>query len=290
MNRNRQWINTRVVLDMTTGAVLSKAGFFYRGPLALAEAETPEQKLAAATAALEAATKDKDTAIAESAKLRKQIAELSGKVLSDEDRKVFDELKQQAATLEEDRKKKAGEFDQLKADLVKKHGEELGKKDESIKTLSGRFKNTVVKAAFGSAIDYFGGQGAKTIFDVDMAEAVLGRYVEVADTDDAVGYRVQVKGVDGKVIIDPKTAQPMEFSKAIGELINVLPNKDRILRGSGKTGSGNSGGHGSGQNDKDLDNPKTSSDFKDPKVREAVRKKHDAAGGIQSGAIFERKP
>lgn len=193
------------------------------------------------------------------------------------------ELEDAAAKADEDRKRKEGEFDTLKTQLVDKHTKELQDRDSKISTLSERFQTTLKRAEFGAAADLFGAQ-AKTIFDADMGIKVLGEYVHVEDTDD--GHRIVVKNPKGQVIVG-KDGEPLAFAAAMLELIESLPNKDRILRGSGKTGSGNSGGHGSGHGGPDLDNLK-SSDFVDPKVRTAVRAKHDNAGGIKSGAAFKR--
>lgn len=250
---------------------------------------TPEEQLAEAKKAAEDAKKVADEAVAELAKLRKANADLTGKVMTPEQQKRLADLEAAAAATEEERKKKAGEWETLKTDLLTKHGNEIKERDEKIGKLSDLFKRTVVQAEFGRASDLFGGDTAKTILDVDLALAALGSYVHVEDDEtDPRGYRVVVKKSNGTPIVG-KDGNPAPFADAMTELIGSLPNKDRILRGSGKTGSGNSGGHGSGHHDKALDTPKTAKDFNDPKVREAVKQKHNAAGGIQSGAVFDRK-
>lgn len=250
---------------------------------------TPEEQLAEANKKLADATKAAEEALAEAAKLRKTNAELSGKQMTPEQQKRLQDLEAAAAAAEEEKKKKAGEWETLKAELTTKHGTEIKERDDKIGKLTDRFKRTVVTAEFGRASELFGGDTAKTILDVDLALAALGSYVHVEDDDtDPRGYRVIVKKANGTPIVG-KDGNPAPFAEAMTELIGSLPNKNRILRGSGQTGSGNSGGHGSGPHDKTLDNPKTAKDFQDPKVREAVKKKHDAAGGIQSGSVFDRR-
>lgn len=213
-----------------------------------------------------------------------------GLIVTPEQLQRLQELEAAATKADEDRKRKEGEFDTLKNQLVDKHTKEIQERDNKLSTLSARFQSTLVRAEFGAASDLFGAHDkARTIFDTDMGVDVLGKYVQVEDTeDDPRGYRVIVKNTKGQPILG-KDGNPAPFAAAMLELIESLPNKDRILRGSGKTGSGNSGGHGSGHGDRDLDNPKSARDFSDPKVREAVRQKHNSAGGIQSGSVFDRK-
>jgi hypothetical protein len=224
-------------------------------------------------------------------KVKKELQALmeSGRVLSEEQIDRYKALEATAAKAEEDRKRKAGEWDSLRTQLAEKHANELKERDSKLSTLSERFKSTVVRAEFGATTDYFGGsETSKTILDVDLGMAALGRYVHVEDTDDEVGYRVVVKKPNGDLIIGDD-GNPAPFADAIGELIKLLPNKDRILRGSGKTGSGNSGGSKtttSGVIDTRRLRP---GDFNDPKVREAVRREQNAAGGLQIGRAFDRR-
>lgn len=223
--------------------------------------------------------------------VKKRLRELEekGLIATPEQLTRLKELEDAAATADELRKRKEGEFDTLKGQLVEKHSKEIAERDGKISKLSDRFQTTLKRAEFGAASELFGAHDkSRTIFDSTMAMDVLGKYVHVEDTDDEIGHRIVVKNAKGQTIVD-KNGEPLPFAAAMLELIESLPNKDRILRGSGKTGSGNSGGHGSGHGDRDLDKPKSASDFNDPKVREAVRNKHNSAGGIQSGSIFDRK-
>ena len=121
-----------------------------------------------------------------------------------------------------------------------------------------------------------------------IAQSHLARYVEV-QTDETSGARtVVVKNASGAPILDTKTGKPMEFGKAIGELIDSLPEKARILRGSGKAGSGNGGGADGGPGERDLTNLRPA-DFQDPKVRDAVRANMANAGGLRIGPAFDIK-
>ena len=217
--------------------------------------------------------------------------EESGRVVSDDQLAKFRELEAEAAKAEEERAKKAGEFDALRQNLVKKYDAELQERDAKLSTLSTRFKDTVVHAEFGKATDYFGGETAKTILDVELAIAALGRYVTVEDDQESpLGYRVVVKDRSDNIILG-KDGKPAPFVDAIGELITTLPNKDRILRGSGKTGSGSSGGSSHVQGERGAVNiavPIHRDSLTDPNVRRQVHSQLAKAGGQQMGRAWDR--
>lgn len=228
---------------------------------------------------------------------KKQLRDLeaSGRVVTQEQLDRMTELEAIAAKAEEDRAKKAGDYEALKKQMEEKsakaeqqHKKELEERDTRFSGLSRKFQDTVVRAEFGAATELFGGHDqAKTILDVDLGMAALGKYVVVEDTDeDARGYRIVVKNPRGEVIVD-KRGNPAPFREAIAELIEQLPNRDRILRGSGKTGSGSSGGAGAGAGgQRDLTKLKPS-DFSDPKVRQQVKDQQNASGGVQIGSAFD---
>jgi len=227
--------------------------------------------------------------------LKAKLRDLESKVLSDEDRQMFETLKEQQAKAEEERAKKAGEFESLKQQqkerhdqILKEHQKALGEKDQQYSTLSERFKNTVKLAQFGSATDYFSGsETSKTILDVELGMAYLGKYVHVEDAeDDPMGYRVIVKKPNGDTIFGAD-GNPAPFAEAIGELIKALPNRDRILRGSGKTGSGNSGGSNRAADQIDLSRSLTPDQRKDPKVLAALRASLPR-GGVVMGEAYNK--
>jgi hypothetical protein len=214
------------------------------------------------------------------AKLR--TLEESGRILSDEQIERYKQLEEAAAKAEEDRKRKAGEFDQWRQQIATKHQQELEAERQKAQTVAARFTETVKKAEFGAAIELFGGESAKTILDVELGMAALGKYVEVQDAeDDPRGYRIVVKNPRGEAILG-RDGNPAPFSEAMAELIGQLPNKDRILRGSGKTGSGSSGGstHGTGSMDLATAVKRAASGDKD--ARE-VLKRAAGDGTIQMG-------
>lgn len=217
---------------------------------------------------------------------KKRAKELEGKVLTDEQLEEHKALKLAAEKAEDERKRKAGEFDQWRESITKKHASEIEAATNNVGAVTARYHESLIRSQFGAATEYFGGHDqSKTILDVELGMAALGKYVAV-DTSDT-GDRVIVKSPSGQTILG-KDGNPAPFTEAIGELIALLPNKDRILRGSGKSGSGNSGGAAGTNGQLDLTRL-TPADFRDPKVREAVRQRQAAAGGLQIGPAWDRR-
>lgn len=212
---------------------------------------------------------------------------------ADELRKRLDAIEkaeaERQAQLEEEKLKKAGEWEAMKQSLVTKHTTELESERKARLALEASYTQEKIEAAFLAATDWFGGESAKTILTGDMAHAYLGKYVSFEELEGAHGSRkaIVVRDVDGNIILDGK-GNPAKFSEAIGELIAQLPNKDRLLRGSGKTGSGSSGGSTSTTTGVIDTRRLKPGDFNDPKVREAVRRQQDAAGGLQMGRAFDK--
>lgn len=240
--------------------------------------------------AIKKANFERDTALANAQKLQTQIDDLKKLVPSDEERKRLKDLEATAAQAEEDRKKKAGEWDTLKTELVTKHATELKALQDQIGSLNTLIADGEIDRAFGSAyVDkspLFGGDDALTILPPDLASSALRKFVTVEMVD---GKPVlKVKDGNGKVVIDPKTGDPMAFGPAMHQVINGLPTKDRILRGSGKAGSGSSGGGNNNAGDKgDLSHPTDEQLKTDPKARAALRTRQENAGGISIGSNFD---
>jgi hypothetical protein len=221
--------------------------------------------------------------------LKNRMRELESRVMSDEDRKLFDTLKTQQEKAEEERKRKEGEFDSWRAQAEKKHEAAMKAKDEAIaereaKLSSGErdFDNLMIENAFSAASEWFGPL-AKTHYNARAGQRIFAEFVEVEKTEDANGRisrRVVVKNPDGEIIRNTKTGQPESFALAIGELLAALPDKNEHLRGSGKPGSGNSGA-GSGLEGAILDASKlTPEQRSDPKVIARLRQQRPKAGMV----------
>jgi hypothetical protein len=202
------------------------------------------------------------------------------------DPEEYKKLKAEASKAEEARKRKEGEFDQWRADIGKKHDEALTAERSRAEQAEARYKAKLVGLEFASAATLFGEAG-KTVLTPDIAEAYFGKFVEVQDIDGR--DTIVVKGHDGHVILDAKTGKPASFVDAITEVIESLPHKLKILRGSGKTGSGSSGEFKNGA-DRDLHlDPAnlTPEQRRDPKVLAALRASLPR-GGMVSGRAYNQ--
>lgn len=235
---------------------------------------------------------ERDNAKAEAQKLKRQLDELQKSLPSDEQKARWAELEKQHETAEEERKRKAGEFDKWREQINTKHESELKARERVAEEERNRtaqvnqeLNNTLIGLQFAGASKLFGAAG-KTVLPPDIAQSYFANRVEV-QVDEKTGARsVIVKDAHGTTIVDEKTGRPMEFEKAMTEVIDSYPAKELILRGSGKSGS-NSPGGGHGLESRDLNNLRPS-DFADPKVREAVRRQQAQAGGMQIGPAFDR--
>ena len=215
--------------------------------------------------------------------LKKQLRALedAGRVLSDEQVEKYKALEEAAVKAEEDRKRKAGEFDSWRADFTKKTDEQLQAEREKAVKVTERLHTTLKDHAFASAGEWFGGEKAKTILTPAIAAAYFGRYVAVEEQDGA--ERVVVRDPNGHAILDTKTGKPAAFAQAIGELIGMLPDKDSVLRGSGKTGSGSSGGSGSTNQTTDLAELTRRAQSGDKAALAALKQQQGTLGGIRMG-------
>lgn len=213
---------------------------------------------------------------------RQRMKELEAQVA-----KAEQEKRERDAKAEEEKLKAAGQWDGLRVQLTEKHAKELADREAALQKERDRRIKRSVDAAFGSltsgSADYFSGsEGSKTVWDVWTAQRALGQFVHVEDND-AGDEVIVVKDPKGNTIIGDD-GNPAPFATAIGELIKLLPNKDRILRGSGKTGSGSSGGATGGREPIDLRNL-TPAQRRDPKILAQLRAQRPE-GGIVMGEAY----
>lgn len=239
---------------------------------------------------------DADAARAESARVKRELDDIKRQLPTEEQRARWAELEAQHQKAEEDRLKKEGDFTAWRQQTVEKHEKEIAA-ERSLRenaaaqaaSIERDLNTTLVAQQFASAIELFGPTG-KTVMPPDVAQAYFARNVEVevvpAPNGGPANRRVVVRDNNGAIILDTKTGHPQSFAKAMAELIDSHPQKLYLLRGSGKVGSNSTGGaHGGG--DIDLNRLK-STDFKDPKVRDAVRQQQNTSGGLQIGPGFDR--
>jgi hypothetical protein len=208
--------------------------------------------------------------------------ELSGKVLPDDQINEYQTLKSAQAKAEEERLKKAGEFDNLRKQLVDKHATEVAERDARIKASEDRLRRTVIGLAFAGASDIFGKE-ALTIYGAKAAERIFADYVDLDEDGSVV-----VKNRSGNVILDAETGKPASFSGAMKELISSLPDKDDHLRGSGKTGSGSAGGSLTPGHQADLTELTKRAQAGDQEAIKALRQRRASSGALVMGSALAR--
>jgi hypothetical protein len=212
---------------------------------------------------------------------KRELKDLSGKVLSDDDAKRFADLQAAAAQSEEDRKRKAGEFDAWRADILKKHQADVADRDKRLAESEGKTRKTLIGLAFAGAADIFG-KDALTIYGSKAGERIFAEYVDL--DDDGI---VVVKNRAGSVILDAETGKPASFTAAMKELIESLPDKNEHLRGSGKTGSGSSGGGQPGVQ-ADVNELTQRARAGDKDAIKALQQRRGSSGALVMGTAFSR--
>lgn len=222
-------------------------------------------------------------------KAKKEADEYKKRALSEDQIAEYQALKAAQEKAEEDRQKKAGEFESIRKSLIDKHTTELEAERKARIELEQSYRSEKIEAAFLGAQDWFGGESAKTIMTGDMAYAYLGKHVTFEDVEIAgkTVKAVVVRDLDGDIIRDGK-GNPARFSDAIGELIATLPNKDRILRGSGKTGSGSSGGSTHAAAAADVTELTKLAQQGDKAAIEKLRARRNASNALVMGSALTR--
>jgi hypothetical protein len=181
---------------------------------------------------------------------------------------------------EEERLKAAGQWESLRDQLAKKHAQEKEELSAKLSEADKRLRDYRVANAFATASDLFGRE-AFTIYNAKAAERIFGPFVQVGEDGN-----LAVHDASGDVILDAATGKPASFAQAMRELIVSLPDKNDHIRGSGKTGSGSSGGSTGSDKPVDLRNL-TPARLRDPKVLEALKASRPASG-ITMGSSLQK--
>lgn len=237
--------------------------------------QSPEERLKFLENEAKKAYKARDAA-------KERLRELEGSGLTPNEREEYETLRKEREAAEEERKRKAGEFDAWRQQITQKTQAELDAERQKATAIEQKYKQTVVGLAFAGAHDLFGGPSAKTIYTPQVAQKVFGDYIAIDEHDQLV-----VKDAHGDVILDARTGKPAAFSVALTELIESLPDKDYHLRGSGKVGSGSPGGSTNAPAQVDVTKALTAAQLADPKVRQKLKQHQAAAGGLQMGRAFD---
>jgi len=219
-------------------------------------------------------------AFAERDRAKRELRELVGRALTEEEIAEYRRLKAEREQAEEERKRKAGEFDALRQQLLERHQKELAEVQQRAQQAEQRYRQTMIGLAFSRATEWFGPTG-QTIYQPAVAQKVFGDYVDLdPETGDVV-----VMDPQGSRLLDPKTGKPMPFAEAIGELIRSLPDRDYHLRGSGKVGSGSAGGATTTAGPADLDTLIARAKKGDKEAIKALQRRHAELGGLQLGPV-----
>jgi hypothetical protein len=223
------------------------------------------------------AFRDRDAAKAELRKLSE-----SGRVLTDEQIEKYKALETAAEKAEEDRKRKAGEFDTWRESITKKHSTELEAERQRAIDADTKWRNTHVGLAFAGASDLFGKEGL-TIYSPKAAEKIFKEHVRIEDDGS-----VAVLDASGNVMVDAKTGKPASFSAGMRELIESLPDKADHLRGSGKAGSGNSGGSNTPLIQADVTELTRRANTGDKAAVDALRARRNNSNKLVMGSALSR--
>jgi len=235
----------------------------------------------------QAADYERDSLKAEAQRLKAELEQVKGTVPTEAQRKRWEALEAEAAKSEEQRRKKAGEFDAWRDEITRQVDTEKAQLTEAKTAAERELHATLIGLEFAGASALFGGAEARTLLTPEVAQAYLAKYVTIERTD-AGARQVVVHDLQGRPIVDVKTGAPMAFGPAMEAVIESLPNREKLLKGSGKAGSGSPGGTSTAPSGPIDWSRMTSHDFADPKVRAAWKAKAAKAGGLQIGTAWDK--
>lgn len=196
----------------------------------------PKDKVEDVSGLKSALQKERENARSAAAKL-KQLEEQAGEVDIDDYRR----LKELEAKAEEEKAKKAGEWDKLRSQMTAKHHEELAKKDKEAQTLLGALEKRTIDAAAVSALNELKGNVTLLLphvkAHVRMVQDDTGEYVARV-VDDAGNPRVNG---EGKFLTVRELVSEMRDSDTFAKAFEA---SGQSGGGTPPAGSGGSGGTG----------------------------------------------
>jgi TolA-binding protein len=169
--------------------------------------------------------------------LQGQLKQFEGVDLG-EVRKLLDEKK----TRETEELERRGEFDRVKAQMVKEHQEalerinrEAAEKTETLASKLSKLNGEITELTIGRA---FGDSPFIRELTLTPAKArvVYGSHFEVQDGQ-VVAFDKPAGAKDRTILVDG-TGSPLPFDKAIEKIVDADPDKDQLLRSRMRTGSG----------------------------------------------------
>lgn len=166
-----------------------------------------------------------------------KIADLEGKVLSDDDRKLFDTLKTEREEIEHKTLEDKGKYEEILAKQKADSAKVLDAKDVQITALTAGIQQEV---GFNKLASELGSAGVKAELIAQASQLLAGQVKVTLKDGQAV---VQITNVDGtSATKDDGTA------KSIKDLVEGwLPNNQHFLPPSGDSGSGSHKGGGTGE-------------------------------------------
>lgn len=196
-------------------------------------AETPEEE-----AALKGLVEEQVTGLkAKNTELLGKLKELDP--LKGIDPNEYKILKEQQAKLEEDRLKAAGDFENLKKQLLDAHGKEKAALEAKIATLSKSLEENVLIATATQAIA--AEKGVPTLLMPHVrSRTKLDDNGQPVVIDDSGNVRV---GADGK---------PLSIAALVAEMKADVNTFGRAFEGSGASGAGSGGSSGAGGQQKTM--------------------------------------
>ncbi len=134
-----------------------------------------------------------------------------------------------AKNLDESKLIEAGKVEEIKAAAIKSVEERYKPFAERAEALERELYQERIGGSFARSKVI----AEKLIIPADLAQAAFGRHFELKDG------KVQAKDAHGNLIYsDANPGNPADFDEALEKLIQSYPNRDKILRGTGHSGSG----------------------------------------------------
>lgn len=137
------------------------------------------------------------------------------------------------------------DLDQVREQVATSYKKQLSEKDKQVEALTGELQSTkermasaAVGSKFGSST-WFTGKDAKTILPPDVAYAYFGKHFRLEEDGEVAGYLDPGKW-EQRILVEKgdRVGEPAGFDDAIDALISRREDKDRLLAGSGASGSG----------------------------------------------------
>jgi hypothetical protein len=164
----------------------------------------------------------------------KQLREIRAK--AEQERK---EAEFAARKAEEERLRKEGDFETLKARMAEEHQKEVEavrgqstQLNDTVSALTRQIEDMALSTAFASSRFV----QEDTIIGADKARRIYGEHFDVVDGA-VVGYDAP-RGSNKRVALVDGRGAPLPFDEAIKRLVDTDPDRDRLLRAQQKPGPG----------------------------------------------------